>query len=210
MRILLSWNLLGSDFGRTDFFADFYFWAAGFFRGFCRQIFSPHFCGKKWPEKLSRKIPAKILQNLYNKNPPTHFCRGAGPKFRLSFGRLLKTVSYPVAPPHHLSEIAICPPPSAEPKKSGNLEIPVFRERCREKQHEECHCHTPFSVPQMAVKTRTWEQCPHMLVGKSTGKMTNRPHFVHIPHHQNFYMQLFLFSGINFLKITITFTCFNA
>ena len=49
-------------FGPPDFFADF---LAG--------IFSPQFCGKKCPEKSSRKIPEKILQNLYNKNPPTHF-----------------------------------------------------------------------------------------------------------------------------------------
>ena len=53
-------------FWQNGFFADFYFWAAGF----SRRIFSPHFCGKKCPEKSSRKIPAKILQNLYNKNPP--------------------------------------------------------------------------------------------------------------------------------------------
>ena len=66
---------------QNGFFADFYFWAAGFFRGFSRRIFSPHFCGKKCPEKSSRKIPGKILQNLCNKNPPTHFCRGAGPTF---------------------------------------------------------------------------------------------------------------------------------
>ena len=52
---------------QNGFFADFYFWAAGFFRGFSRRIFSPHFCGKKCPEKSSRKIPGKILQNLYNK-----------------------------------------------------------------------------------------------------------------------------------------------
>ena len=50
-------------------FCDFYLWAAGIFRGFCRRIFSPHFCGKKCPEKSSRKIPGKILQILYNKNP---------------------------------------------------------------------------------------------------------------------------------------------
>ena len=56
-------------FRRNGFFVDFYFWAAGFFRGFCHRIFSPHFCGKKCPEKSSRKIPGKILQNLYNKNP---------------------------------------------------------------------------------------------------------------------------------------------
>ena len=34
-----------------------------------------HFCGKKCPEKSSRRIPGKILQNSCNKNPPTHFCR---------------------------------------------------------------------------------------------------------------------------------------
>ena len=73
-------------FWQNGFFADFYFWAAGFFRGFPRRIFSPHFCGKKCPEKSSRKIPAKILQNLYNKNPPTHFCRMTGAiNFRVGF-----------------------------------------------------------------------------------------------------------------------------
>ena len=56
-------------FWQNGFFADFYFWAAGFFRGYSRRICSPHFCGKKCPEKSSRKIPGKILQNLYNKNP---------------------------------------------------------------------------------------------------------------------------------------------
>ena len=68
-------------FGPPDFFAGFFspvfyffFWAAGFFRGFSRRIFFPHFCGKKCPEKSS----GKILRILYNKNPPTHFCRLAG------------------------------------------------------------------------------------------------------------------------------------
>ena len=46
------------------------------------RIFSPDFFSsflrKKCPEKSSRKIPGKILRNLYNKNPPTHFCRLAG------------------------------------------------------------------------------------------------------------------------------------
>ena len=36
-------------FWQNRFFADFYFWAAGFFRGFCRRIISPHLCGKKCP-----------------------------------------------------------------------------------------------------------------------------------------------------------------
>ena len=64
-----------AGFRQNGFFADFYFWATGFFRGFSRRILSPHFCGKKCPEKSSRKIPGKILQKVYNKNPPTHFCR---------------------------------------------------------------------------------------------------------------------------------------
>ena len=65
-------------FWQNGFFADFYFWAAGFFRGFCRRIFSPHFCGKKCPEKSSRKIPGKILQNWYNKNPRHISAEGPG------------------------------------------------------------------------------------------------------------------------------------
>ena len=32
----------------------------------------------KVPRKILRKIPGKILQNLYSKRSPTHFCRGAG------------------------------------------------------------------------------------------------------------------------------------
>ena len=42
---------------QNGFFADFYFWAAGFFRGFCRRIFSPHFCGENQlrPEGRNRR-----------------------------------------------------------------------------------------------------------------------------------------------------------
>ena len=68
-------------FWQNGFFADIYFWAAGFSRGFCRRIFSPHFCGKKCPEKSSRKIPGKILQNLYNKNPRHISAEGPGQVF---------------------------------------------------------------------------------------------------------------------------------
>ena len=52
-------EIIRVGFWQNGFFADFYFWAAEFFRGFSRRIFSPHFCGKKCPEKSSRKIPAK-------------------------------------------------------------------------------------------------------------------------------------------------------
>ena len=67
-------GIVRAGFRQNGFFADFDFRAAGFFRGFSRRIF-PHFCGKKCPEKSSRKIPWKILQNLYYKHPPTHFRR---------------------------------------------------------------------------------------------------------------------------------------
>ena len=62
-----------------DFFADLCFWAAGLFHGFC------HFCGKKCQEKSSRKIPSKILQNLYNKNPRHISAEGPGQPFMLRF-----------------------------------------------------------------------------------------------------------------------------
>ena len=73
-------NFLGPIFSRTDFARIFFFWAAGFFRGFCRRIFSP-FCGKKCPEKSSRKIPGKILQKLYKKNPRHISAEGPGQNF---------------------------------------------------------------------------------------------------------------------------------
>ena len=50
---------LGPAFGRTDFSRIFIFWAAGFFRGFSRRIFSPHFCGKKCQKKPPGKSPGK-------------------------------------------------------------------------------------------------------------------------------------------------------
>ena len=69
-----------AGFRQNGFFADFYFWAAGFFS----RIFSPDFFSsffwEKCPEKSSGKMPGKILQNLYNKNPPTHFCRLPRPR----------------------------------------------------------------------------------------------------------------------------------
>ena len=49
----------------------------------------------------------------------------------------------------------------------GGPKIP----RCWEKLQERCHCHTPFSVPQnFQKKTRTWEQCPHILASKEREK----------------------------------------
>ena len=70
-------DLLGPAFGRTDFFAIFLF-AAGFFRGFCRRIFSSHFCGEKVPRKILQENPRQDPPNLIQQKSPTHFCRGAG------------------------------------------------------------------------------------------------------------------------------------
>ena len=60
---------------RTLHFSDF--WAAGFFRGFCHQIF--FFVGKV-PRNSCRKIPGKILQNLYSKNLRHISAEGPGQK----------------------------------------------------------------------------------------------------------------------------------
>ena len=64
-------NFIRVGFWQNGFFADFYFWAAGFFRGFSRRIFSPHFCGKsaqknppgKSPRKSSKIYTTKILRH---------------------------------------------------------------------------------------------------------------------------------------------------
>ena len=49
------------------------------------------------------------------------------------------------------------------------------------KNHKKCHCHTPSHVPQMLAKTRTWEQCPHMLAGKAREKWQIDPMLIYIP-----------------------------
>ena len=77
----LLFPFLRVGFWRNGFFADFYSWCTGFFRGFCRRIFSPHFCGEKVPKKSIRKIASKILQNLYNKNPRHISAEGPGQLF---------------------------------------------------------------------------------------------------------------------------------
>ena len=73
-------KFLGSVPGRTDFSRIFIFVPPDFFADLVAGFFS-HFCGKKCPEKSSRKIPGKILQNLYNKNPRHISAEGPGQKF---------------------------------------------------------------------------------------------------------------------------------
>ena len=57
-------------FWQNGFFADFYFWAAGVFRGFSPGVFLQIFVGKKVPRKILQENPGKVLQSLQNKNPP--------------------------------------------------------------------------------------------------------------------------------------------
>ena len=74
MRKILS--RLSVGFWQNGFFADFYFWAAGFFRGFRRRIFSPHFCGKSAQEIPPGKSPAKSSNIYTRKIPDTFLQRG--------------------------------------------------------------------------------------------------------------------------------------
>ena len=71
---------LGSGFGRTDFSRIFFLGRRIFSRIFSPDFFSSFLWEKKRPEKSSRKIPAKILQNLYNKNPRHISAEGPGQK----------------------------------------------------------------------------------------------------------------------------------
>ena len=63
-----AWSFIANIRGgswQNGFFADFYF-EPDFFRGFCRRIVSPHFCGGKSAQKnppgKSDKTPRHILQ----------------------------------------------------------------------------------------------------------------------------------------------------
>ena len=70
----LSWIFI---FEPPDFFADF---LAGFFRGFSRRICSPQFCGKKCPEKSSRKPRENPPKFIQQKSCNTFLQTGQGKK----------------------------------------------------------------------------------------------------------------------------------
>ena len=74
-----------ASFWQNGFFADFYFWAAGF--DLVAGFFLLVFVGKVPRKKSSRKIPGKILQNSYNKNPRQLSAEGPGQE--MVFGPLL-------------------------------------------------------------------------------------------------------------------------
>ena len=94
---MFSLILLGSVFGRTDFSRIFIFGPRVFFADFLAGFFLLIFLVKRCPEKSSRKIPGKILQNLYNKNPDTYLQR-VWPNFCGSPGPFLVQQSEPFLP----------------------------------------------------------------------------------------------------------------
>ena len=58
------------------------FWQNRFFSPILSpDFFSSTFVGEKCPEESSRKIPGEILEKILQQKSPTHFCRGAGPRF---------------------------------------------------------------------------------------------------------------------------------
>ena len=81
-------DLLGPVLGRMDFSRIFIFGPPDFFADFLPGSFSPHFCGKKCPEKSSRKI----LQNLYNKNPRHISAEGPGQDLWIFLQRLARSL----------------------------------------------------------------------------------------------------------------------
>ena len=74
---MFSSQVSGSDFGRMDFSRFLFLGRRIFSRIFSPDFFSS-FLWEKCPEKSCRKIPGKILQNLFNKNPRHISAEGPG------------------------------------------------------------------------------------------------------------------------------------
>ena len=75
----------------SGFFADFYFWAAGFFfPDFVAGFFLLIFVGKSAQKNPPGKSPTKSSKFI-QQNPPTHFCRGAGPREKLK-GKIVSEI----------------------------------------------------------------------------------------------------------------------
>ena len=99
------------------------------------RIFSPDFFSsflwEKCPEKFTRKIPRKILQNLYNKNPPKHVCRlpranyrgSVGTKNPCSFGGFFSPNFRKIRAPIKIKSAL---PPQTPPLKRRNFTDMVF------------------------------------------------------------------------------------
>ena len=66
-------DFFSSFLWENGFFTDFYFRAAGFFRGFSRRMFSPYFCGEKVPTKILQENPRQNPPKIIQQKSPTHF-----------------------------------------------------------------------------------------------------------------------------------------
>ena len=68
-----------AGFWQNRFFADIYFWAAGFIiADFVTGFFSSFLWGKV-PRKILQENPRQTPPKFIQQKSPTHFCRGAGP-----------------------------------------------------------------------------------------------------------------------------------
>ena len=76
------YSIYEGRFFSERFFADFYFGAAGFFRGFYCRILSPHALWEKVPIIILQENPRQNPPKFIQQNSPTNFCRGAGPIFK--------------------------------------------------------------------------------------------------------------------------------
>ena len=70
-----------AGFWQNGFFADFYFWAAGFFRGFCRRMFLLVFVGKRSQKIPPGKSPAKSSKIYTTKIPDIFLQRGRAKRY---------------------------------------------------------------------------------------------------------------------------------
>ena len=73
----IATTMVRVGFWQNGFFADFYFWAIGFFRADFVAGFFLVFVGKSAQKSPPGKSPAKSSKIYTTKIPDTHFCRGA-------------------------------------------------------------------------------------------------------------------------------------
>ena len=77
--VVFNHKILEPSFSRTDVLRIFIFGPPDFAAGFSSLTFA----GEKCPEKSSRKIPGKILQHLYSKDPRHISREGPAKRYRL-------------------------------------------------------------------------------------------------------------------------------
>ena len=126
--ICTSQKLLGSDFGRTDFSRIFIFEPLDFFSRILSPDYFSSFSWGKVPRKSSKKIPSKILQNLYDKNPRQLSAEGPGQKLKINYFRSTDGIKHaPIGGPPfritfgHLIAWRVATPVGAERSQIGQI-----------------------------------------------------------------------------------------